>query len=614
MTCNITSPGLVSYCTLLMVFSSGLLSTSLNGQTTSDCSGAVVLCGDLYQEVNASLNTGDFYEFTGGCNANLEQSSVWYTFTVQADGLLSFVLDPLNPIDDYDWGLFNITAGGCDGIGSQLLSPEMGCNSYGVAAPEPNGATGISTANGGTGNSNGPGNLNGPAFNADLPVLAGEQYALVVMNWTNSLEGYTIDFGQSTASLYDEVPPQPDSLWVDCTLSEFGLRFDEPVLLSSVQVEDFELIAPDASVHLFTNATALDESGGMASMFSMNIATPITASGTYGLFLTDASGSVEDNCGNVGEGFVSLDLTLLEPLQPDSLWVDCTLFQFGLRIDEPVLLSSVQVEDFELIAPDASAHLFTSVTALDESGGLASMFSMDIATPITASGTYMLFLTDVSGSVEGNCGNVGEGFVSLDLTLLEPPLSWDPKDLVVCPDANINMTVNTVVMQPSSTDYSYVWNFDDGTGEVMGNGAGLESSGDGTYTVEMATVPPCYEAFGSFVVYTEECALTIPNVITPANGDAINNAFLVDGLENWPGSSVRIFNRWGNLIYSSQDFGSTAGWDPKAEEASEGTYWYELRIKRGDEPISIVQESGEIQYPADGNPELVILGSFALFR
>ena len=84
MNCKIISPGLVAYCTLIMVLCSGLFSTSLNGQTTSDCSGAVVLCGDLYQEVNASLNTGDFYEFTGGCNANLEQSSVWYTFTVQA--------------------------------------------------------------------------------------------------------------------------------------------------------------------------------------------------------------------------------------------------------------------------------------------------------------------------------------------------------------------------------------------------------------------------------------------------------------------------------------------------------------------------------------------------
>ncbi len=507
MKCKTTCSGSVSLLTGLMLSASAMISTTSQAQTTSDCGGAVVLCGDLYQEVNASLNTGDVYEFTGGCNANLEQSSVWYTFTVQVDGLLSFVLDPWNPIDDYDWGLFNITEGGCDGIGSQLFSPEVGCNSFGLAAPEPNGATGISSANGGTGNSNGPGNLNGPAFNADLPVIAGEQYALVVMNWTNSLEGYTIDFGQSTASLYDELPPQLDSLWADCTLSEFGLRFDEPVLLSSVEVEDFELVAPDASVHLFSNAIALDESGGLASMFSLNISTPINSSGTHGLFLTDASGSVEDNC-----------------------------------------------------------------------------------------------------------GNMGDGFISLDLTLLEPPYSWDPEDLLVCPDENVNMTVNGVVMQPTSTDYSYVWVFDDGTQEILGNGAGLESSGDGIYTVDMATVPPCYAATGSYIVNTEECSLTIPNVITPSNGDALNNGFLVDGLENWPGSSIRIFNRWGNLLYSSQDFGSTAGWDPKVEEASEGTYWYELRIKRGDEPISVIQESGETQYPADGKLELVILGSFSLFR
>ena len=180
---------------------------------------------------------GDEYEYTGICNQNLEQSSVWYTFTVQEDGLLSFIIDPLNPMDDYDWGLFDITSGGCEGIGSQLLSPEVGCNSYGVAPPEPNGATGISTANGGTGSSNGPGNFNGPPFNADLPVEAGETYALVVMNWTNSLEGYAIDFGQSTASLYDEAAPSIDSVEVmnceNTTLLVFLSEFvdDRPSLL-----------------------------------------------------------------------------------------------------------------------------------------------------------------------------------------------------------------------------------------------------------------------------------------------------------------------------------------------------------------------------------------------
>ena len=69
----------------------------------SDCDGAIVLCGDLYTETQASFNTGNVIEATGSCNQGLEQSSVWYTFTVQADGNLSFILDPINDVDDYDF-------------------------------------------------------------------------------------------------------------------------------------------------------------------------------------------------------------------------------------------------------------------------------------------------------------------------------------------------------------------------------------------------------------------------------------------------------------------------------------------------------------------------------
>ncbi|MEY3835374.1 MAG: hypothetical protein RI989_802 [Bacteroidota bacterium] len=61
-----------------------LLSFSSLAQTSiSDCDGAIVLCGDLYTETQASFTTGNVYEATGACNAGLEQSSVWYTFTVQ---------------------------------------------------------------------------------------------------------------------------------------------------------------------------------------------------------------------------------------------------------------------------------------------------------------------------------------------------------------------------------------------------------------------------------------------------------------------------------------------------------------------------------------------------
>jgi hypothetical protein len=109
---------------------------------------------------------------------------------VQQDGNLSFILDPLNDADDYDWGLFNITTGGCSGLGT--TSPEVECNSYGVFGS--NGPTGISTANGGSGVSNGPGDLNGPAFNADLPVVVGNTYALLILD--NLLRRCTIKFHQ----------------------------------------------------------------------------------------------------------------------------------------------------------------------------------------------------------------------------------------------------------------------------------------------------------------------------------------------------------------------------------------------------------------------------------
>ena len=480
---------------------------TIAAQTISDCSGAVFLCGDLYTETEATLNTGDIYEYTGACNASLEQSSLWYTFTVQENGLLSFIIDPLNPMDDYDWGLFDITTGGCEGIGTPILSPEVGCNSFGLAPPEPNGPTGISSANGGTGNSNGPGNLNGPAFNADLPVQAGETYALVVMNWTNSLEGYTIDFGQSTASLYDEVPPAPDSCLTDCELQLYTVTLDESVLLSTVEPGDFELEGPAGELYTFSSATALDLTGDLASVFELQ-----------------------------------LDGT------------------------------------------------------------------------IVTSGVYQLRLTDDANGIEDPCGNIGEGFAALELTVLEPPLGWDAQEVILCPDDNASLSVNSVVTQPSYTAYTYLWSYDMAGAPIVADGPGMESMGDGTYSVVIQTDPPCYMAEGAFNVITEECSLTLPNVITPGNGDALNEAFFVEGLDAYPGSAIRIFNRWGELLYSSQNFGASAGWAPNEDEASEGTYYYELRILQGNDDLIINTVEGEQSYAPSEDLVRVITGSFSLLR
>ena len=67
------------------------------------------------------------------------------------------------------------------------------------------------------------------------------------------------------------------------------------------------------------------------------------------------------------------------------------------------------------------------------------------------------------------------------------------------------------------------------------------------------------------------CTPTVPNLIT-ANGDGINDQFYIENLEDFPGSQLIIQNRWGNVVYQSDDYDNS--WD--ASNIVEGTYFYQL--------------------------------------
>jgi gliding motility-associated-like protein len=173
--------------------------------------------------------------------------------------------------------------------------------------------------------------------------------------------------------------------------------------------------------------------------------------------------------------------------------------------------------------------------------------------------------------------------------------------------------------QPQGLDqYTYVWthtyvdNFGVTVTEQVGTNAALEAMEAGTYEVVISMPSPCtWTAEGTFIVETELCELTIPNVFSPDNLGK-NDAFIVDGLDAYPLSTMRIYNRWGALVFSSDDFGNTAGWNPTPEEASEGTYYFVLGINRTASDLNIVDETGA--YVVDGEGVHYISGSFALVR
>ena len=221
----------------------------------SDCNTAISVCNFVYDENNSPSGTGNTIEVApGSCQTGGEFNSAWYIFSPQADGQFGFILEPSDQVDDYDWSLFDITANGCAGINSGL-SPEISCNSFGEFAPTPNGPTGISTANGGSGSFNGPGNAAGPPFNADVDVQAGNVYALVVMNFSQTLNGYTLDFGNTAVSIFDNTAPIIADLQTNWCTGEVLMTLSEEVDVSTLTAADFSLSPAGYSVTAFSTNT-----------------------------------------------------------------------------------------------------------------------------------------------------------------------------------------------------------------------------------------------------------------------------------------------------------------------------------------------------------------------
>ncbi len=81
------------------------------------------------------------------------------------------------------------------------------------------------------------------------------------------------------------------------------------------------------------------------------------------------------------------------------------------------------------------------------------------------------------------------------------------------------------------------------------------------------------------------CGLDIPNGFTPGGDDNFNNTYVIEGIEEYPGNSIIIFNRWGNKVYETSDYAND--WDGTTNvgaglvgtELPTGTYYYILDTK-----------------------------------
>ena len=91
------------------------------------------------------------------------------------------------------------------------------------------------------------------------------------------------------------------------------------------------------------------------------------------------------------------------------------------------------------------------------------------------------------------------------------------------------------------------------------------------------------------LVIVSDVPFFIPEAFSP-NGDGINDKFEIKGISKYKTVQIEIFNRWGNVVYRSDNYGEGQGksgfWDGKAGQGvrfgsgpvPSGTYFYVLKL------------------------------------
>ncbi|MFO7756749.1 MAG: gliding motility-associated C-terminal domain-containing protein, partial [Bacteroidales bacterium] len=183
-------------------------------------------------------------------------------------------------------------------------------------------------------------------------------------------------------------------------------------------------------------------------------------------------------------------------------------------------------------------------------------------------GTYGVLIVD-----ENNCS------VDTVITLTQPePVSFTAEIVQpYCkdkPDGEINIeAMGGYVL----SDYSYLW-FDNSTSSYKDNVAA------GEYWLTVTDDNGCSVTDTIIVTSERDNCLTIPNAISP-NGDNINDVWNIDLIELYPEAEIRIFNRWGELIWVSEK-GYPEPWDgtSNGRRLPIDTYHYIINLHDGTKP------------------------------
>lgn len=358
---------------------------------------AIAVCGTTtFDQSSVASCLGPDISGFGACgSSNSSANAFWYKFHCYQSGTLGFLITPRVLSDDYDWELFDVT-GVADlnrvYIDERLMVSLNLCGS-------PNGVTGCTPA--GIDSINCGGNTN--LVNRLATITAGNDYLLMVNNWSNSGFGYSLKFEAGTAVITDPALPVISSVAaVDCRRSSIKVVFSKDIRCSSVTASGSEFsFSPAGPVITAVNANCASVFNTITEL-TIQLQNPLGA-GNYDLIVNPGAdgNTFTDVCGNdLTTGF-SIPFSISVPLPPviqSFGYNECDRKKLVVNFDKPVDCSSLTANGSEFVFAPAGVATITSISTNCGAANYTSSVTLNLQNNLGP----QLFVLLIHNGTDGN--------------------------------------------------------------------------------------------------------------------------------------------------------------------------------------------------------------------
>lgn len=343
---------LIAVLSLAFSFSGSSQNCSTLGQTPS---AAFPVCGNAVFHQKTVPVCRTHVLFVPGCPDDpinpiiWDTNPYWYKFTCYRAGSLGFVISPLDPDEDYDWQLYDITGHDPSFV---FVDTSIVVTGNWSGTPGNTGTSGTGSAKIECGSF--PDMMINP-FAAMPHLIEGHNYLLLVSHWSATQSGYDLSFGGGTSLITATDKPNLQEASSNCAATSIHIKLNKKINCSTIASDGSDFYITPSDV-IITSALGINcYSAFDTDSIELMLNNPL-GFGTFNVLVNKGSdgNTLLDMCDNpIPEGEKVSFTILPPPLTPmDSLApLSCRPGSLKLVFSGPILCST--------IAPDGSDFVVT---------------------------------------------------------------------------------------------------------------------------------------------------------------------------------------------------------------------------------------------------------------